>query len=142
MVSPAIRPLGRCAYEKRFSLIARMVVSTYLPSMYIPDRPFSLPSAPVRALQVLNGSKMEHSVKGVEAITSPNYVTGLAAALMSKVRHHAKSSTSTWHIHETTVELSGMTADSTSSYTLLLPPYPHPSFSSHYLYPPFPTLNF
>jgi hypothetical protein len=63
----------------------RMIVSTYLPSLYIPDRPFSAPTAPIRVLSIENGKKVEKGLKGVEAITSPNYVTGLAAALLSKV---------------------------------------------------------
>jgi hypothetical protein len=66
----------------------RIIVSTYLPSMYIPDQPFSLPTAPIRALSLENGERISrdlNGLKGMEAITSPNYVTGLAAALLSKV---------------------------------------------------------
>jgi len=63
----------------------RIIVSTYLPSMYIPDQPFSSPTAPIRVLSLENGEKISRDLKGVEAITSPNYVTGLAAALLSKV---------------------------------------------------------
>ena len=63
----------------------RIIVSTYLPSMYIPDQPFSLPTAPIRVLSLENEEKISRDLKGVEAITSPNYVTGLAAALLSIV---------------------------------------------------------
>jgi hypothetical protein len=63
----------------------RLIVSTYLPSMYIPDQPFSLPTAPIRVLSLENGEKISRDLKGLEAITSPNYVTGLGAALLSKV---------------------------------------------------------
>lgn len=66
-------------------LITRIVLSTYLPSLYIPDRPFSAPTAPIRVLSIQDGKKVEKDLKGVEAFTSPNYVTGLAAALLSKV---------------------------------------------------------
>jgi hypothetical protein len=61
----------------------RIIVSTYLPSMYIPDQPFSLPTAPIRVLSLENGERVSPDLKGMEAITSPNYVTGLAAALLS-----------------------------------------------------------
>jgi hypothetical protein len=55
--------------------------------MYIPDQPFSLPTAPIRLLSLENGERVTRDLKGMEAITSPNYVTGLAAALLSKVSH-------------------------------------------------------
>jgi hypothetical protein len=64
----------------------RMIVSTYLPSLYIPDRPFTLPSAPIRYSAVEGGHTGQKKVDGAELITSPNYVTGLSAALLSKVR--------------------------------------------------------
>lgn len=67
--------------------MSRIIVSTYLPSMYIPDQPFSLPTAPIRGLSIENGQRTSRSLNGVEAITSPNYVTGLAAALLSKVSY-------------------------------------------------------
>lgn len=60
-------------------------MSTYLPTLYIPDKPFSLPSAPIRALLIQDKSRKDQTLKGVEAITSPNYVTGLAAAILSNV---------------------------------------------------------
>jgi hypothetical protein len=53
--------------------------------MYIPDQPFSLPTAPIRILSLENGERVSPDLKGMEAITSPNYVTGLAAALLSNV---------------------------------------------------------
>ena len=53
--------------------------------MYIPDRPFTLPTAPIRYLAINGGRVDPKEVQGAEVITSPNYVTGLAAALLSKV---------------------------------------------------------
>ena len=53
--------------------------------MYIPDQPFSLPTAPIRYLSIENGQRVSKELKGAEGITSPNYVTGLAASLLSKV---------------------------------------------------------
>lgn len=54
--------------------------------MYIPDRPCTLPTAPIRYLTINGGRVDSKDIKGAEPITSPNYVTGLAAALLSKVR--------------------------------------------------------
>lgn len=62
------------------------MVSTYLPSLYIPDRPLELYAAPIRYLAIKDGHVASRSVRGAESITSPNYVTGAAAALLTMVR--------------------------------------------------------
>jgi hypothetical protein len=66
--------------------------------MYIPDQPFSLPTAPIRVLSLENGERLSPDLKGMEAITLPNYVTGLAAALLSKVSPPWKSGPVMSHI--------------------------------------------
>lgn len=65
---------------------SRMIVSTYLPSMYIPDRALSLPTAPIRHVTIHGAQIIDKTVDGAEPLSSPNYVTGLAAALLSNVR--------------------------------------------------------
>lgn len=71
----------------------RLVVSTYLPSMYIPD-PSSQPSIsstpPIRHLRTSGSTPSSGSVA---AFDSPNYVTGLPAALESIVSHTSVRST-------------------------------------------------
>ena len=82
-----VHELSSLDVKSRLRLMGvRLAVSSYLPSMYIPDRPFTLPTAPIRYLAINGDKVVTKEIKCAEPITSPNYVTGLAAALLSRVR--------------------------------------------------------
>lgn len=83
-------PLGACDYVcATCTDYLRTILTTYLPSTYIPserDTRFHRSDPPVRAIRPPGSSGVSADNLGEWA--SPNYLTGVAAAIFSLVRWH------------------------------------------------------
>lgn len=112
-----------CVHVKLTERDFRLVVTTYLPSMYIPDfsseNPQSYDDAPIRYLSSEPTANGAPSADGGAVYESPNYVTGLPAALLSLVR---SSPVQTCRKSSTSVEVTVKKADKNRLHTL------HPHF--------------
>ena len=66
----------------------RIIASSYLPAMYISSssESYDSPSSPIRYVQLHGSSTAELDKAGLRPFGSPNFITGLAAAVGSEVR--------------------------------------------------------